>query len=118
VHKTMNVLDKLPKTQQPAAKALLHEIWMSAMRADAIKAFDRFLEVYAAKWPRATDCLAKDRSELLAFYDFPAEHWGHLRTSTWLRIITSTAIDLEHETHNSRFTLSSFSGRCHALGDP
>jgi transposase-like protein len=81
VHKTMNVLDKLPKNKQPAAKAMLHEIWMSAKRADAIKAFDRFLEVYAAKWPRATDCLAKDRAELLAFYDFPAEHWGHLRTS-------------------------------------
>jgi transposase-like protein len=81
VHKTMNVLDKLPKNQQPAAKAMLHEIWMSATRADAIKAFDRFIKVYGVKWPRATDCLEKDRSELLAFYDFPAEHWGHLRTS-------------------------------------
>jgi len=81
VHKTMNVLDKLPRNQQPAAKSMLHEIWMSATRADAIKAFDRFLEVYAAKWPRAAECLQKDRAELLAFYDFPAEHWGHLRTS-------------------------------------
>jgi putative transposase len=81
VHKTMNVLDKLPKNQQPAAKAMLHEIWMSATRADAIKAFERFIEVYGVKWPRAKDCLEKDRAELLAFYDFPAEHWGHLRTS-------------------------------------
>jgi transposase-like protein len=81
VHKTMNVLDKLPKNQQPAAKAMLHEIWMSATRVDAIKAFDRFIEVYGVKWPRAKDCLEKDRAELLAFYDFPAEHWGHLRTS-------------------------------------
>jgi len=81
VHKTMNVLDKLPKNQQPAAKALLHEIWMSATRADAIKAFDRFIETYGVKWPKTKDCLEKDRSELLAFYDFPAEHWQHLRTS-------------------------------------
>jgi len=81
VHKTLNVLDKLPKGEQPAAKAMLHEIWMSAKREDAIKTFDRFIEVYRVKWPRATDCLEKDRCELLAFYDFPAEHWGHLRTS-------------------------------------
>jgi transposase-like protein len=81
VHKTANVLDKLPKGQQSAAKAQLHEIWMSATREDAIKAFDRFIETYGVKWPRATDCLEKDREALLAFYDFPAEHWQHLRTS-------------------------------------
>lgn len=81
VHKTANVLDKLPRNQQPAAKALLHEIWMSATREDATKAFDRFIETYGVKWPRTKDCLEKDRAELLAFYDFPAEHWQHLRTS-------------------------------------
>jgi putative transposase len=81
VHKTLNVLDKLPRKEQPAAKAMLHEIWMSATREDAIKAFDRFVEVYGSKWPRAAACLEKDRAELLAFYDFPAEHWQHLRTS-------------------------------------
>lgn len=81
VHKTANVLDKLPKSQQPAAKALLHEVWMSATREDATKAFDRFIETYGVKWPRSAQCLEKDRAELLAFYDFPAEHWGHLRTS-------------------------------------
>ena len=81
VHKTFNVLDKLPKREQPAAKRTLHEIWMSAKREDAINAFDRFIEVYGTKWPRAAACLEKDRAELLAFYDFPAEHWQHLRTS-------------------------------------
>jgi putative transposase len=81
VHKTANVLDKLPKNQQPAAKELLHEIWMSATREDATKAFDRFVETYGTKWPKTKDSLEKDRSELLAFYDFPAEHWQHLRTS-------------------------------------
>lgn len=80
-HKSMNVLDKLPKGEQPAAKAMLHEIWMGARREDAIKAFNRFIEVYGTKWPKAAACLEKDRAELLAFYDFPAEHWGHLRTS-------------------------------------
>ena len=81
VHKTANVLDNLPKNQQPAAKAVLHEIWMSGIRADAVKAYDRFIATYGVKWPKATACLEKDRAELLAFYDFPAEHWGHLRTS-------------------------------------
>ena len=81
VHKTVNVLDKLPKSQQAQAKNNLHEIWMSATKEDAIKAFDRFIETYGAKWPRAAECLEKDRAELLAFYNFPAEHWGHLRTS-------------------------------------
>jgi putative transposase len=81
VHKTVNVLDKLPKSQHVQAKKDLHEIWMSATKADAIKAFDRFIKTYGLKWPRAADCLEKDRAELMAFYDFPAEHWGHLRTS-------------------------------------
>ena len=81
VHKTANVLDKMPKSQQPSAKAMLHEIWMSATKEDATKAFDRFIATYQAKYPKAVECLAKDREELLAFYDFPAEHWQHLRTS-------------------------------------
>jgi putative transposase len=81
VHKTANVLDKLPKNQHAQAKAKLHEVWMSATKEDAIKAFDRFIATYGAKWPKTTECLEKDRAELLAFYDFPAEHWGHLRTS-------------------------------------
>jgi putative transposase len=81
VHKTANVLDKLPKRLQPAAKNKLHEIWMAEKRADADKAFDLFLATYEAKYPKATECLSKDRAELLAFYDFPAEHWIHVRTT-------------------------------------
>ena len=80
VHKTANVLDKLPKSQH-AAKDELQEIWMAATRADAIRAFDAFVEAYKAKYPKAGECLEKDRDELLAFYDFPAEHWQHLRTT-------------------------------------
>ncbi|MGH9440530.1 MAG: IS256 family transposase, partial [Terriglobia bacterium] len=90
VHKTMNVLDKLPKNQQPQAKAMLHEIWMSATKEDAIKAFDRFIATFSVKWPRATECLLKDKQELLAFYDFPAEHWQHLRTSNPIESTFST----------------------------
>jgi transposase-like protein len=81
VHKTANVLDKLPKRLQPKAKESLHQIWMADTRADAEAAFDQFLATYQAKYDKACDCLSKDRAELLAFYDFPAEHWRHLRTT-------------------------------------
>jgi transposase-like protein len=81
VHKTANVLDKLPKRLQATAKEKLHEIWMADTRAHAGQAFDLFLETYEAKYPKACECLRKDRDALLAFYDFPAEHWVHLRTT-------------------------------------
>ena len=81
VHKTANVLDKLPKSQQPKAKEMLHEIWQAATRIEADKAFDLFLATYEAKYPKAADCLRKDRAQLLVFYAFPAEHWLHLRTT-------------------------------------
>jgi transposase-like protein len=80
-HKMGNVLDKLPKSQQGRAKSMLHEIWMSATREEAYQAFDAFTDEYGAKYPKAVECLAKDKTELLAFYDFPAEHWAHLRTT-------------------------------------
>jgi len=81
VHKTANVLDKLPKRLQPEATEKLHQIWMAATKADADQAFDLFVATYQAKYPKATECLAKDRDVLLTFYDFPAEHWIHLRTT-------------------------------------
>ena len=81
VHKTANVLNYLPKRHQPEAKRRLHEIWMASTRAEAEVAFDTFLEVYKPKHPRAATCLDKDREVLLSFYDFPAEHWQHLRTT-------------------------------------
>jgi putative transposase len=81
VHKTANVLDKLPKAQQPKAKAMLHDIWQAETKAAAEKAFDLFVATYEAKYAKAVDCLVKDREELLVFYDFPALHWIHLRTT-------------------------------------
>lgn len=81
VHKTANILNKLPKSMQPKVKASLHEIWMASTRKDAYKAFDNTLELFSAKYPKAMECLRKDKEELLAFYDFPAEHWIHIRTT-------------------------------------
>lgn len=81
VHKTANVLNKLPKSVQPKVKAALHEIWMASTRKEAYKAFDNTVELFAPKYPKAMECLSKDRDELLAFYDFPAEHWIHIRTT-------------------------------------
>lgn len=81
VHKTANVLDKLPKRLQPGAKESIHQIWMADKKEHAQAAFDLFLATYGAKYPKACECLSKDRAELLTFYDFPAEHWKHLRTT-------------------------------------
>ena len=81
VHKTANVLNKLPKSVQPKAKAMLHEIWQAETKAIAETAFELFATTFEAKYPKAAACLAKDRDVLLTFYDFPAEHWRHLRTT-------------------------------------
>jgi putative transposase len=90
VHKTANVLDKLPKGMQPKAKEMLHAIYLAPSRAEAEKAFDLFVRTYEAKYPKATECLAKDRTELLVFYDFPAEHWVHLRTTNVIESVFAT----------------------------
>jgi transposase-like protein len=95
VHKTANVLDKLPKRLQPRAKEAIHNIWMAETRVAANQAFDSFLETYGAKYPKACECLAKDRDELLAFYDFPAEHWKHLRTTNPIESVFAT-VRLRH----------------------
>lgn len=95
VHKTANVLNKMPKSVQPKAKADLHEIWQAETRADAEKAFDHFMEKYRAKYEAACECLSKDRQALLSFYDFPAEHWGHLRTTNPIESTFAT-IRLRH----------------------
>lgn len=81
VHKTANVLNDLPKGKQPKAKSMLHDIWMAETKAEVQKAFDLFVETFQAKYAKATECLAKDREVLLTFYDFPAEHWVHIRTT-------------------------------------
>jgi transposase-like protein len=94
-HKSGNVLNQMPKSVQARAKEAIHEIWMAETREDAYKAFDRFGEMYGAKYPKAWDCLKKDKNELLAFYDFPAEHWKHLRTTNPIESTFAT-IRLRH----------------------
>ena len=103
VHKTANVLAKLPKSQQPKAKRALQEIWMAETKADAEAAFDAFIENYQVKYEKAAECLNKDRDALLTFYDFPAEHWKHLRTTN---PIESTFATVRHRTIRSRGCLS------------
>ena len=90
MHKTGNILNRLPKTAQPKAKDRIHQIWMAETKENAEKAFDNFIETYEAKYPKATDCLKKDKESLLAFYDFPAQHWVHLRTTNPIESTFST----------------------------
>ena len=90
VHKTANVLNKLPKSLQAKAKKKLHQIWMAAEKDEAEKHFDDFIQIYGAKYPKAAECLEKDREVLLTFYDFPAEHWRHIRTTNPIESTFST----------------------------
>jgi transposase-like protein len=103
VHKTANVLNRLPKSQHARAKRALQEIWMAETKTDADAAFDAFIESYQVKYDKAAGCLEKDREALLAFYDFPAEHWKHLRTTN---PIESTFATVRHRTIRSKGCLS------------
>ena len=99
VHKTVNILNKLPKSQQAKAKQMIHNIYMAAYREEAESAWKKFISAYSAKYPKATECLLKSEKELLAFYDFPGEHWIHLRTTN---PIESTFATVKHRTRKSR----------------
>ena len=103
VHKTANVLNKLPKSAQPKAKQALHDIWMAETRKNAIAAFDLFIETYQDKYPAVAECLLKDQDELLAFYDFPAQHWQSIRTTN---PIESSFATIRHRTKRSKGCLS------------
>src|SRR4051812_2355238 len=95
VHKMANVLDKLPKGSQPKAKRMLHDIYEAEGREGAEKAFGLFVRTYEAKYPQAAECLVKDRGVLLSFYDFPAEHWRHIRTTNPIESVFAT-VRLRH----------------------
>lgn len=99
VHKTANVLDKLPKKVQPSAKKKLHDIYLAPRRVDAEEAFGEFVALYGKKYPKACECLEKDRDVLLSFYDFPAEHWSHIRTTN---PIESTFATVRHRTRQTK----------------
>lgn len=106
-HKTVNILDKLPKSLQSDSNSMLHEIWQADTRARAHQAFDRFVATFEEKYPKAVNCLVKDRGELLAFYDFPAVHWQHLRTTN---PIESTFATIRLRTVKTRNCVSAKSG--------
>lgn len=99
VHKTANVLDKFPKRIQPDAKKLIHEMYMAATREDATMAYAEFQAAFTAKYPKAVECLTKDEDVLFSFYDFPAEHWLHLRTTN---PIESTFATVRHRTRQTK----------------
>jgi putative transposase len=103
VHKTANVLNKLPKSQHSRAKRALQEIWMAETKKDALVAFDAFVETWGVKYDKVVQCVTKDRDALLAFYDFPAEHWKHLRTTN---VIESSFATVRHRTVRSKGCLS------------
>ncbi len=100
VHKTANILNCLPKSLQPKAKAALQEIWMAETKEDAEKAFDSFLDRFGDKYPKAAECLRKDREDLLTFYDFPAVHWVHIRTTNPIESTFSTVRLRTRKTRN------------------
>ncbi len=108
VHKTANVLDKMPKSVQPAAKSDLREIWAAPDRATAEAAVATFADKYGAKYEKAVTCLVKDRDALLTFYDFPAEHWDHLRTSNPIESVFAT---VRHRTVRTKGALSQDTAR-------
>lgn len=103
MHKTMNVLNALPKSVQAKAKQSLHDIWQAETKENAEKAFDHFIKIYEPKYPKATTCLHKDRDELMTFYDFPAQHWQSIRTSN---PIESTFGTIRHRTKRSKGCLT------------
>ena len=81
VHKTANILDKMPKSVQPKAKEKIHDIYLAPTKEQALVAYNSFFSLYGKKFPEACECLAKDKDVLFTFYDFPAEHWIHIRTT-------------------------------------
>ena len=108
IHKTANILNKMPKSVQPAVKADLREVWMAPDRATAEAAVATFADKYAAKYEKAVACLVKDRDALLTFYDFPAEHWDHLRTSNPIESVFAT---VRHRTVRTKGALSQDTAR-------
>jgi len=107
-HQMGNVLDKLPNSQQNRAKSILQEIWMSATREDAYKAFDEFIREYSAKYPKAAEYLEKDKVELLTFYDYPAEHWVHLPTTNPIESTFATVKKSHLQSHKDLSTVKLF----------
>ena len=107
LHKTMNVLNAIPKSMQEKAKGHLHDIWQAETKAAANAAFDFFVKTYGVKWEKAVAKLIKDRDAMLTFYDYPAEHWKHIRTSNPIESVFAT---VRHRTKRTKGCLSRKTG--------
>jgi len=101
VHKTANILDKMPKSVQDKAKQLIHEMYLAPTRKAALAAYDQFISSYQSKFPKACECLEKDKEVLFTFYDFPAQHWPHLRTTNPIEPTFATVRLRTHRTKGS-----------------
>ena len=99
MHKTANILDKTPKSIQPKAKSMIHDMYMASTKDDALSAYDHFVNVFSDKYPKAVECLTKDKEDLFTFYDFPAAHWIHIRTTN---PIESTFATVKLRTYKTR----------------
>ena len=99
VHKTANVLDKMPKSVQSKAKSMIHEMWQAPTKETALEAYRHFCSAWAEKYPKAVECLQKDEEQLFTFYDFPAAHWVHIRTTN---PIESTYATIRHRTKRTK----------------
>ena len=99
VHKTANILDKMPKSVQPNAKKMIHEMYLSPTKESALKAYEEFIKLYTAKYPGACKCLEKNKDQMFTFYDFPADHWAHIRTTN---PIESTFATVRHRTRQTK----------------
>jgi transposase-like protein len=99
VHKTANILDKMPGSVQPKAKEKIHDMYMAPTKEQAFVAYNSFLTLYGTKFPKASECLTKDKDVLFTFYDFPAEHWIHLRSTN---PIESTFATVRHRTKRTK----------------
>ncbi len=99
VHKTANILDKLPKSVQPSAKELIYQMYMAPKKESALRAYDEFMKCYQAKYPKACECLAKDKEVLFSFYNYPAEHWTHIRSTN---VIESAFATVRHRTRQTK----------------
>lgn len=99
VHKTANILDALPKGVQPKAKSMIHEMYMAETKKDAESVYTQFIKQYQSKYPKAVECLTKSYDSLFTFYDFPAEHWKHIRTTN---VIESSFATVRNRTDRTR----------------
>lgn len=99
VHKTANILDKLPKRIQPSAKELIHQMYLAPKKEMALNAYDEFMKIYQSKYPKACECLEKDKEVLFTFYNYPAEHWIHIRSTN---VIESAFATVRHRTRQTK----------------